>query len=340
MQPFAQLPSSDAADAVHPHHRPGLLLQSVNLAAVVLPLAGLATAMVLAWGWGFDWVWLGLMTALYLATGFGITIGFHRLFTHRSFTAPRPVAWALAILGSMAAEGPLLTWVAHHRKHHQHSDRPDDPHSPHQHGDTISGVLRGLWHAHVGWIFAPTRPGLRRYVRDLLDDRGLRAISALFPLWVALGLMIPTLAGAAITGSWHGALLGFLWGGLARILVVHHITWSINSVCHIWGSQPFRSHDESRNNWLFGLLGLGEGWHNNHHAFPTSARHGLFWWQVDVSYWIIRGMERLGLATEVKVPTIESMEAKRADRPSTAVVAPPARRDGAPAAARGTSAAA
>jgi stearoyl-CoA desaturase (delta-9 desaturase) len=248
---------------------------------------------------------------MYLATGLGITVGYHRLFSHRSFDAPRPVAAVLAVLGSMAVEGPLLKWVATHRRHHQHSDRDEDPHSPHLHGGGLRGLFKGLWHAHVGWIFSPESPGLFRYVADLRKDRLLEWVSRMFPLWAALSLLVPALLGGLLTMTWKGALLGFLWGGLARICWVHHVTWSINSVCHLWGTQPFRSRDHSRNNFVCGVLALGEGWHNNHHAFPTSARHGLKWWQIDVSYWVIRCMECMGLAFNVRVPDTATVAGKR-----------------------------
>jgi stearoyl-CoA desaturase (delta-9 desaturase) len=205
--------------------------------------------------------------------------------------------------------------VAQHRKHHQNSDDEGDPHSPHSEGEGFFGMLRGLWHAHVGWVFQPDAPDLDRYVGDLKKDNVVRKVSNLFSLWVVLGLLIPTVLGGLISMSWTGALLGFIWGGLARVFLVHHVTWSINSVCHLWGSRDFESHDESRNNVIFGILGLGEGWHNNHHAFPTSARHGLKWWQFDFSYLFIRGMEMLGLATKVRVPARQQIEAKRRKRP-------------------------
>jgi stearoyl-CoA desaturase (delta-9 desaturase) len=203
----------------------------------------------------------------------------------------------------MAVQGPLLRWVANHRRHHQHSDRRHDPHSPHGHGRGVLGVFRGLWHAHVGWIFAPDPPGLSHYVRDLRQSRVLRTVSALFPLWVLSGLLLPAAAGGLFWESWSGALLGFLWGGLVRIFFVHHVTWSVNSVCHLWGHQPYRGGDHSRNNFLFGVLALGEGWHNNHHAFPTSACHGLRWWQPDLSYAVIRTLAVFRLAWNVKIPT-------------------------------------
>lgn len=282
-----------------------------NLIVIVGPLIGLLLAIAMLWGWGFGWIELGLLTGMYLVSGFGVTIGYHRLFTHRSFETSRIIQILLAFFGSMAVQGPLFKWVAVHRQHHHHSDEADDPHSPHQHGHTVPGMLRGWWHAHVGWIFLPEGPDLHRYVTDLLADPVLRFMSSMFSAWALVGLLIPTVLGGVLTVSWTGALLGFIWGGLVRIFMVHHITWSINSVCHIWGAQPFRSHDHSRNNVLFGLLGLGEGWHNNHHAFPTSARHGLLWWQFDVSWCIIKLMAWLGLVWNVRVPAPAAMALKR-----------------------------
>jgi stearoyl-CoA desaturase (delta-9 desaturase) len=274
----------------------------VNLVAVVAPFLGLVAAAISLWGRGFSWVNLGLLLGMYALTALGITVGFHRLFSHRAFETNRVIQFLLAALGSMAAEGPLLKWVALHRCHHQYSDQPDDPHSPHQHGRSLRGLLRGLWHAHVGWVFEADPSDLPRYVKDLSQSRLLRTASALFPLWVAIGLLIPAALGALLTGTWMGAVFGLLWGGLARIFLVHHVTWSVNSVCHLWGCRPFRTNDHSRNNFLFGVLALGEGWHNNHHAFPTSARHGLRWWQIDMSYWVIRALALLGLARKVVLP--------------------------------------
>ncbi len=282
---------------------------AVTLLVVLVPFLGLAGAAVLLWGWGFSWVYLGLLLGMYVATVLGITVGFHRLFTHRAFETYAAIKVVLGVLGSMAVQAPLLKWVAVHRRHHQHSDRPDDPHSPHGHGRGVLGVLRGLWHAHLGWIFQPEPPGLDRYVKDLRQSRLLRTVNVLFLVWVSAGLLLPALLGGLLTGTWTGAWLGLLWGGLARIFLVHHVTWSINSVCHLWGFRPYRSGDQSRNNYVFGVLGLGEGWHNTHHAFPTSARHGLRWWQPDVSYYVIRALAWLGLAWDVRLPTKQA-EAK------------------------------
>jgi stearoyl-CoA desaturase (delta-9 desaturase) len=296
-------------------YRPGfdrlpLFTKTVNLVAVITPFAGFLAAVVFLWGRGFDWLHLILLLSMYVVTALGVTLGFHRLFTHRSFETYRPIKYLLAIFGSMAMEGPLLKWVASHRVHHQHSDTHRDPHSPHMHGDGMMGTLKGFWHAHIGWIFRPDIPNLPKYVGDLVRDSGLKKLSDLFTVWVLLGLAIPTVLGGLITMTWSGALLGFLWGGLARIFFVHHMTWSINSVCHLWGGRPFASADESRNNLIFGIVGFGEGWHNNHHAFPNSARHGLAWWQIDLTYYIIRAMEICRLAWKVKVPQPASIEAK------------------------------
>jgi stearoyl-CoA desaturase (delta-9 desaturase) len=278
--------------------------RAATLTAVIAPFLGLLAAGVLAWGWGFGWQELVLLLGMYFLTALGITVGFHRLFTHRSFETNRVVQAVLGVLGSMAVQGPLLKWVALHRCHHQHSDQEDDPHSPHHHGAGVLGLLRGFWHAHVGWFFEADPPGLAHYVKDLRQSRLLCAVSALFPVWVVVSLLVPAALGWLL-GGWTGALLGLVWGGLVRIFLVHHVGWSVNSVCHLWGRQPFRNRDFSKNNWLFGILALGEGWHNNHHAFPTSARHGLRWWQFDLSYWLIRGLAVLRLAWNVRLPSAQ-----------------------------------
>jgi stearoyl-CoA desaturase (Delta-9 desaturase) len=276
----------------------------INFLAVIVPFAGLALAAVFLWGWGFSWVELGLLLGMYILTAIGITVGYHRLFTHRSFETNGVVQLILAVLGSMAVQGPLLKWVAMHRRHHQHSDQDEDPHSPHTKGKGVLGLIRGMWHAHVGWVFSADPPDMSRYVKDLRQSRLLRAVSALFPLWVVVGLLVPTALGGLLTWSWTGALFGLIWGGLARVFLVHHVTWSVNSVCHLWGGRPFRTGDHSRNNFLFGILAMGEGWHNNHHAFPTSAAHGLRWWEIDFSYWVIRALALVGLAWKVRTPVL------------------------------------
>jgi stearoyl-CoA desaturase (delta-9 desaturase) len=243
----------------------------------------------------------------------GITVGFHRLFVHRSFETSMVVKAIFAELGSMAVEGPLFHWVAQHRRHHQHSDTESDPHSPHhrtQDGGVL-GALRSFWFAHIGWFFKPDSTDLSPYVKDLSQSPTLRRISALFPLWAALSFAIPAVLGGLLTKTWAGALTGLIWGGLVRVFLVHHVTWSVNSACHLWGLRPYQSHDESRNNAVFGVLAMGEGWHNTHHAFPTSPRHGLGWWQIDMSYWVIWTLARLGLAWNLKLPTKEARLQRR-----------------------------
>ena len=297
-------------------------LRAINLGAVLVPIAGLVAAAAWSWGWGFDWVQFGVSVGLSLATAFGVTVGYHRLFTHKSFRAPAPVRFVLAALGSMAVQGPVIEWAGTHRRHHQHSDGEEDPHSPHMHpdgswGDGVVGTIKGFYHAHIGWLFAGRSKGLGKYTKDLKADPVVAMVNRQFLFWVGFGLVLPAVLGGVISMSWTGAMLGFLWGGLVRILAVHHITWSVNSICHLWGSSPFRSHDESRNNVLVGLLGMGEGWHNNHHAFPTSARHGLAWWQLDVSYLLIRAMGLVGLASDIRVPDAVRIESKRRVAPAS-----------------------
>lgn len=289
----------------------GLKLRLINLLAVFLPLVGLVTACVLLWGVAFSWVYLALLVGMYILTGIGITVGYHRLYTHRSFESPAWVRFLFGALGSMAVQGPVLHWVAEHRRHHQHSDHEGDPHSPHGHGESLWATLKGAWHSHVGWMFRRPSRLLPRYVKDLRQDPVAVAVSRQFPLWVVLGLAIPAALGGLLTMSWIGVLLGFLWGGLARVFLVHHVTWSVNSVCHLWGARPYDCQDESRNNPVVGVLAFGEGWHNNHHAFPTSARHGLKWWQIDTSYLLIRCLEVVGLAWNVRVPDAERIARKR-----------------------------
>jgi stearoyl-CoA desaturase (Delta-9 desaturase) len=304
--PSAELPAPDA-----PPERISLSIRLVVLAAIIIPLLSVVAAPFIVWGWGFRWTDLGLLLGLYMLTALGITVGYHRLFVHRSFETNIVVKFVLAVLGAMAAQAPLLTWVAKHRAHHQHSDTIGDPHSPHGHHGGALGVLRGVWHAHIGWFFDPDLPDIERYVPDLRKSRALRVASALFPAWVALGLLLPAVLGGLITRTWSGVWTGLIWGGLVRIFLVHHVTWSVNSACHLWGLRPFRSNDESRNNAVFGVLALGEGWHNTHHAFPTSARHGLRWWQIDVSYWVIWALARLGLDWDLKLPTMQAQRERR-----------------------------
>src|SRR3954447_6255227 len=253
------------------------------------------------WNKALNWSDLIVFFLMYVLLGFGVTVGFHRHLTHRAFKAKRWVRGTLAILGSAAIEGPVISWVADHRKHHAFADVEGDPHSPHvDHGVGLKGALRGLFHAHVGWLFIHTHRGNReRYAPDLLKDPLISWIDRTFVLWVTAGLVFPFLLGWLIGGSLHTALTGLLWGGAVRMLVVHHVTYSINSLCHFFGRQAFDTKDESRNLTWLSLLSFGESWHNNHHAFPTSAVHGLRRWQIDPSRYVIRGLEKLGLAWDV-----------------------------------------
>lgn len=239
---------------------------------------------------------------MYIVTSLGIAVGFHRLFTHRAFETYTWMKFIISIFGSMAVQGPLFKWVAVHRRHHQCSDTPDDPHSPQHGGHGILGLVRGFWHAHIGWMFEADSPNLDRYIADLRQSRALTVASNLFVFWVGLGLVIPAVLGGIISQSWSGFLTGLIWGGLIRIFLVHHVTWSVNSACHLWGLRPYDTDDMSRNNIIFGILAMGEGWHNTHHAFPTSARHGLRWWEIDMSYWVIRTLALFGLAWNLKLP--------------------------------------
>jgi stearoyl-CoA desaturase (delta-9 desaturase) len=285
----------------------------IMLTAVTLPLVGCLIGIVLTWRWGFmGWLYLAMIVGGWLFTGIGITIGFHRLLTHRSFDTYRGIKLTLVTLGALSVQGSPLVWCAVHRRHHELSDQPGDPHSPHLHGQGIWNALRGLWYAHTGWLFTGywSAPNLWRYVPDLLDDPALVAVDRVYYVWVLVSLGLPAAIGGMATWSWQGALLGLVWGGLVRIAVTHHITWSINSICHVFGSRSYRTGDDSRNNLLCGLLGLGEGWHNNHHAFPMSARHGLAWWQLDASWLVIRGLELVGLAWNVRLPSDKAMAEK------------------------------
>ena len=269
-------------------------------------------------GWQVWGDWLGysdliVFAIMYVLTGLGITVGFHRLFTHRSFKTTKAVRFLLAALGSAAIEGPVISWVADHRKHHAFSDQPGDPHSPHvEHGHGLKGALKGLLHAHVGWLFIHTHRGRKtRYAPDLLKDPVVSFVNRTFVWWVAAGLIAPFLLGWAIGGSISSGLTGMLWGGLIRMLVLHHVTYSINSLCHFFGKRPFDTGDESRNlAWLV-PLSFGEAWHNGHHAFPTSARHGLGRREFDPSALVITALEKVGLAWDVVRISPERLESKR-----------------------------
>lgn len=277
-----------------------------------LPIVSLAVVAWQAWGGWLHWRDLAIFAGMYAITGLGITVGFHRLFTHRSFKTGPTVRFALAAAGSAAIEGPIIAWVADHRKHHVFSDQPGDPHSPHvDHGHGWSGALRGLWHAHVGWLFIHTQRGLKtRYAPDLIGDPIVAFVERTFLLWATLSLAIPLGLGYLLGGTWQAALTGLLWGGLVRMVVVHHVTFSINSLCHFFGRRDYATGDESRNLAWLAPFSFGEAWHNNHHAFPTAAFHGMRRWQIDPSAWCIRGLQRLGLAWDVVQPSAARRAAK------------------------------
>ena len=286
--------------------------RSLLFVFITIPFMALVAALPLAWGRGLSWLDLGIATAFYVVTGLGITVGFHRFFTHGSFRARRPLVIAMAVAGSLAIEGPVTRWVADHRRHHAFSDREGDPHSPWRYGESVPALLKGLFHAHMGWLFDVEQTNQRRYTPDLLRDRGLSRVSRLFPLWVATSLLAPPLLGGLLTWSWQGALTAFFWGSLVRMALLHHVTWSINSICHAIGRQPFRSRDRSGNVWWLALLSFGESWHNLHHADPTCARHGVLKGQIDPSARVIWLFERLGWATHVRWPETGRLAAKRA----------------------------
>src|SRR3954462_15534839 len=267
----------------------------------VVPFFALGVAVWQAWNSLLHWHDVFVFLLLYAATGLGITVGFHRLFTHRSFKAKPAVRAVLAVCGSAAIEGPVISWVADHRRHHAFSDQPGDPHSPHgDHGVGVRGALQGLAHAHVGWLFRHDQRGARaRYAPDLLSDPTIRFVDRTFFVWAIGGLALAFGLGVAIGGTVTAGLTGLLWGGGVRLFLLHHVTYSINSICHVFGRRRFRTTDESRNVAWLALPSFGESWHNNHHAFPTSARHGLGRWQLDPSALVIRGLEVTGLAWDV-----------------------------------------
>ena len=267
----------------------------------VLPFVGLGIVCWQAWNEALRWSDVIVFFICYVATALGVTVGFHRLFTHRSFKTSKPVRAVFAVLGSTAIEGPVISWVADHRKHHTFSDQEGDPHSPHVgHDGGWRGALKGLAHAHVGWLFIHTQRGARkRYARDLLDDPVVSFVDRTFVWWAVGGLAFSFALGWLIGGSLYAGLTGLLWGGAVRLFVVHHVTFSINSLCHFFGRRRFDTGDESRNLFWLSFFSFGESWHNNHHAFPTSAEHGMRKWEFDPSALMIRAMEKVGLVWDV-----------------------------------------
>jgi stearoyl-CoA desaturase (Delta-9 desaturase) len=307
--PEASLPAATTTGAVGA--RRDLLHRGVLGLFIGIPLVALIAAIPIAWGWGLSPADAVIAATMYLITGHGITVGYHRHFTHRSFRAVAPVRFALAVAGSMALQGRVIRWVADHRQHHRFSDRPGDPHSPWRYGRSVRGLARGMLYAHVGWIIDSVHADEREYAPDLLADAGMRKACRLYPVWVSPSMLLPPLAGGLLTMSWVGAVTAFFWATIVRIGLFHHVTWSINSICHVTGRQPFRSRDWSGNVWWLSLLSNGESWHNLHHADPTCARHGALRWQVDSSARVIQALERLGWVSEVRWPEASRLAARR-----------------------------
>ncbi len=270
----------------------------------------LALALIVA-GYPFGLREIGIFVVMWFFTAVGITVGFHRHFTHRSFKASAPIRAILAILGCMASQGTLFFWVSLHRLHHEHSDKPGDPHSPHVRGDEPLGKFQGLWHSYIGWTTNHEVPNPNHYARDLIRDNLISRINRLYFLWVLIGLAIPTILGGILGGTWFAAFLGFLWGGPVRMYMGHNLVWSITSIAHIAGDHDMDSDDHSTNNIWLALPTLGESWHNNHHAFPNSAISGFRWWQIDISAWVIRILEIIGLAWDVNKPSSDRMKEKQ-----------------------------
>jgi stearoyl-CoA desaturase (Delta-9 desaturase) len=287
--------------------------RTVNLFAVVVPFLAFVVALVLLWNRAVGPLDLGVLAAMYVLAGLGVTIGFHRLLTHRAFETHRPLRYLFAVLGSLAVQGPVITWVADHRKHHAHADAEGDPHSPHiGHG---SG-LRGLLHAHMGWLVRSMgRAERRRFAPELIEDAGMRRIDRAFEVIVVAGLVIPFAIGYAVGGTLTAAVTALLWGGLVRVFLLHHVTWSINSVCHFFGRRRFATDDRSTNVFWLALPSFGESWHHNHHAFPRAARHGLRRWELDPSAAVIGLLERTGLAWNVVRITSERQRQREQEAP-------------------------
>lgn len=310
------------ADAPVAVETPMSRAEKVITAVIVgLPVVALVFGIVWFWGEGVHLRDVVLGVVLFLLAGHGVTVGFHRLLAHKSFAASRPLKLLLVVAGSMAFEGGPIGWVADHRRHHVFSDQAQDPHSPHRFGPSFAGQLRGLLHAHIGWLFKHTHTSWNRHAKDLMADRDLVVMNALFPLWCAVSLALPFGLGWLIGGGVAAALSALLWAGAVRILLLHHVTWSINSLCHTFGRRPFRTSDRSTNLAALAVVSMGESWHNGHHAFPRSARHGVLRGQWDTSAWLIGRFERAGWARDVHRPTPEAIS-KRLDQIGAPLVEP------------------
>lgn len=295
-------------------HRRSFPQQMILGCFVLLPTIALATATLLVWGWGLSWVDVGLAVGLYFLGGLGVTAGYHRCFTHRSFTPTRALRIALAVAGSLAVQGPVIAWVADHRRHHAFTDKEGDPHSPWRYGTSAAALVKGFWHAHMGWMFHRDQTNHVRFAPDLLADPDIVRVDRYFGLWTILSLAAPAALGGLLSWSWWGALTALFWAGPVRIAVLHHVTWSVNSICHLIGDRPFTVRDRSTNFWPLALLSMGESWHNLHHADPTCARHGVRRGQLDMTARLIWMFERLSWAADVRWPTPRRLHRLAANR--------------------------
>jgi stearoyl-CoA desaturase (delta-9 desaturase) len=320
--PATVLDRPDSAPPLRPAPKPLLETPPSRAASVALwffvglPFLALIAAIPLAWGWGLTPLDATMAVVGYLIAGFGIAVGFHRYFTHGSFKANRPLRIALAVAGSFAIEGATTQWVADHRRHHAFADREGDPHSPWRYGTSVGALLKGLYFAHVGWLFKREPSNRERFAPDLLADPDIRRVDRLSLPLILVSLFAPALIGGLVTGSWVGALTGFFWAGVVRMALLHHVTWSVNSICHVVGERPFVSKDKATNFWPLALVSFGESWHNSHHADPTGARHGVLRGQLDPAARLIWLFERLGWVWDVRWPDAERLAAKRATTPA------------------------
>ncbi len=285
---------------------------------VVAPFLALLAAIPVAWGWGLSALDATMAVTGYLIAGAGVTVGFHRYLTHGSFKARRPLRIALAIAGTLAAEGPPTEWVADHRRHHAFADQEGDPHSPWRYGTGLRALAKGLLYAHCGWFFNKEVTNKARFAPDLVDDRDMQTIDRLALPLFAVSLLLPALVGGLLTAGWTGALTAFFWAGVVRMALLHHVTWSVNSICHVVGERPFRSRDKAANFWPLAILSFGESWHNSHHADPTGARHGVLRGQIDPGARLIWAFEKLGWAHDVRWPDPVRLAAKRLGDAATA----------------------
>ncbi|HWE55829.1 MAG TPA: acyl-CoA desaturase [Acidimicrobiales bacterium] len=278
---------------------------------LVVPFLAIIAAVPLTWGWGLTLRDVIIATVMYAVTGLGITVGFHRYLTHRSFVARRPVRIALAIAGSMALQSSAIQWVADHRRHHRFSDKEGDPHSPWRYGTSFGALAKGFLYSHVGWLYDWEKTDELKYAPELIADPDINYISRKFSTWVGVSLLLPPLVGGLWGWSWQAAVTAFVWGSLIRIALLHHVTFAINSVCHITGRRPFRTKDRSQNVWWLSILSFGESWHNFHHAEPTSARHGVRFFEIDTSAMLIKTMERLHWVSDVRWPDRSTIARRR-----------------------------